>query len=743
MPSSTERNFKPNLLCIVPPFSTTSPPAGAAYLLGYLKAHGCHEFDFLELSLGVPDAYSPTFNYTGVFAEAWVFDIPDLPLVLQLLDRFARGEPLTWVHDRILDRYCVERGISPKYLISYLNAIDAYLASAFAQIESIDFIGFSTWTTNFLTTLIAAAHLKRRPRPPFVVAGGPQVTASRASARLGLRSGLFDVVALSEGEETLLDLFTDFSTDRHVRQGVPGTVWVDSASGHFQQLERPLIKITELATPSFAEMHFEAYQEDEYRTVPFQLSRGCTDKCEFCSEQVFWRRFRPDAPEAAVERIKELQRDYGANFIIFSDSLLNGVPKRLVEFAECVLREQVEIGWAAFMRAQMDPQTAALLVRAGCHDVFVGIESFSDETLELMKKRRTKAQNVEAIEAFLGAGIGVTAGFVPGFPGDSREAFVQSAMVLRDIQAQFPGRLEIHCEPFLVQPNAPLYDKLDQLGLVAGHWDNEYLDVAPGLTDISSQVLCRVDGPSQGIERLGRVNIVRSIKTDEPVVKDHSFEDGAEERLTIHVFDFDHLVEGWHLARKKSAVGHTYALLLSGDETKKMQDLQDEHWLTGPDAGTIAPILQRLEASHVIAPSPSVPRLVRSAYRRGLDPDGLYAISPFVVARKMGWQQRNQLLIANAVTLRHFKKPAAAAALLSFVNDAPRAYQELRQFGVALGYPDARLQKTIAELLEQGTLVICRAGDEVRDDQAPRPAAQERVDVASALVWHSRQTSSA
>lgn len=708
MPSTLERDFKPNLLCIVPPFATNCPPAGAAYLLGYLKANGCREFDFIDLRLGAPEGYSPTFNYTGVFAEAWVFDIPDLPLVLQLLDNVCKGSALEWKRTPAFDRYCVERGISPKYLLSYLTALDNYFATTFSQITEIDFIGFSTWTTNYLSTLMAAAHLKRRPRPPFIVAGGPQVTASPSSAQLGLRSGLFDVVVLSEGEETLLNLYNNFSRGQGVPQGMPGTMWMDSVSGQFCQAERPLMRISEMPAPSFAEMHFEAYQEDDYRTVPFQLSRGCTDKCEFCSEWVFWRRFRPDAPDHAVEKIKELQRDYGADFIIFSDSLLNGVPKRLVEFAERLLTEKVDIRWAGFMRAQMDPETAGLLARAGCNDVFVGIESFSDETLELMRKRRTKAQNIEAVEAFLGAGIGITAGFVPGFPGDSREAFRQSAMVLRDLQDQFPGKLEIHCEPFLVQPNAPLYHKLDQMGLTAKGWDDEYLDTAPDFRDISSRVLCCVEGSSQGIERLGRVNMVRAIKTDELVCKDYSFEDGAEEKLKIHAFEFDHLVDGWHLARKKSSVGHTYGLLLSQEETQEMKELQAENPLTGPTESVVTPILDRCEEAHVIPPSRLSPRIVRSAYCRIPQEGSVYAISPFVIVRKMGWKQRNRFLIVNVVTMRHFQKPAWVGSLLGFVNSAPRTDEELQKFCNELGRRSERLPRAIADLLEEGTLVICQ-----------------------------------
>src|SRR5262245_12721222 len=76
--------MKRALLCICPPYPMVSPPAGAAALLGYLKAHGIADFGFADLRLGTPGCYEATYSATGVFGESFVMDIPDLPLVLQL-----------------------------------------------------------------------------------------------------------------------------------------------------------------------------------------------------------------------------------------------------------------------------------------------------------------------------------------------------------------------------------------------------------------------------------------------------------------------------------------------------------------------------------------------------------------------------------------------------------------------------------------------------------------------------------
>lgn len=154
MKVSPPYGFRPNLLSIAPPpFAPTAPPAGASYLLGYLKANGCSDFDFLDLRLGVPDSYSPTYSYTGSFGESFVHDIPDLPLVLELIQSFQAGDALAPQYSLLLERYALERGISPSYLFSYLRGLHRYFDHIFSKIPDIRFIGFSVWTTNYLATL--------------------------------------------------------------------------------------------------------------------------------------------------------------------------------------------------------------------------------------------------------------------------------------------------------------------------------------------------------------------------------------------------------------------------------------------------------------------------------------------------------------------------------------------------------------------------------------------------------------
>src|SRR5215468_8558034 len=96
------------LLCICPPYPMVSPPAGAASLLGYLKAHGIDDFGFVDLQLGKPRYYEATNSATGVFGESFVMDVPDLPLVLQLLTAADSNRPYCIAIDNRIERYCLE-----------------------------------------------------------------------------------------------------------------------------------------------------------------------------------------------------------------------------------------------------------------------------------------------------------------------------------------------------------------------------------------------------------------------------------------------------------------------------------------------------------------------------------------------------------------------------------------------------------------------------------------------------------
>jgi pyruvate-formate lyase-activating enzyme len=642
---------KPALLCIVPPYSKTEPPAAPAYLLAFLKQQGCEDFTFLDLRLAVPDSVSPTYTHTSVFGESFVMDIPDLPLVLKLLDNYMSGNDLLHDMDSVIDNYALYRAIPPNYLKRYLRTSVNYLESAASRLAHVEFIGLSTWTSNLLTTYIFCCCLKRRKRPPYIVLGGPQVTQSDASAALALRSGIADVVALGEGEALLSELYgTHRAKKSPADANVAGSLYLapDRTSVTAGD-KRVLLPIGQVSFPDFSEMALVAYQRHGWRTIPYHFSRGCTDRCVFCSEWHFWQRFRPGEVEATVEGFEYLAKQYGAEEIAFTDSLLNGHPKRLVQFAEELVRRKNKVEWSGFMRANMTAETSRLLKRAGCYSVFIGVESMSDETLAAMKKRRTEADNANSLEAFLSAGISVVAGVIPGFPTDKRDAYVHTVSYLADLQSRYPGLLQVNVEPFIVSPGQPMSKALADFDLRGVPWSADVCALAPVLVDIASTVLCSVEGSNQGTERSGRLRLAEALEVANAHRAD-VFDYKIEETIRPEAFSFEYVSNSRHLAQYKSKAGSIVGLIVDDSERELLEEITAQDDIRYIDENAAARrTLRKILASHELKPSPQIS--VTEGYF-ALKPTGkaVYSIAPTVVARRI---RARRWLVCDVVTARY------------------------------------------------------------------------------------------
>lgn len=726
-----------NLLCVVPPYFTSgAPPLGPASLIAYLRANGHDDFDFLDLRLWVPNSYAPTYRPSGVFGETYVMDVPDLPLVLGVLRNFARRrEPLPELDDRYA-QYCLERGISESVLADYLTGMNRFLGGALRQLPRARFVGFSVWGSNYLTTLIAAAHLKSRKDPPFIIFGGPQTTESTASAKLALRSGLADVVALGEGEDTILTTYEAFAEhDGPPPDLIPGTLRYNTESQSFESADRPLLRLSTLPLPAFDKVPLMSYQRrhGSRRTLTFELSRGCTDKCVFCSEWVFWKRIRNDAISHVVDNVIELQRRYDCDAIWFMDSLLNATMNRLHQFGEELLRRDVRLRWGGYLRANVDRATATLLKRAGCEFVFVGVESLSDETLDQMNKRRTEEDNLGALEALLGAGVDrVVAGLIPGFPSDTRNRFLRTALTLGNVHRKYPGRFRVNVEPFVISPGQPMYGRMGDYGLVPRPWNEPYLDIAPEYRDVTDDIFCSVDGPNQGMDRLGEFSLAQTVTATTADVPD-PFQYYVGEAVSTAELQLSETLDGWYLGLMRTDASLTYGLLLSRAERAEYERLiksetvgygigygrrpQSSLFGREPFSGFLAD----MENRHLVPPRRDEPSIRRGLYCRGLPRSvEMVVLSPFVVARTAGGEAGPVTLVADVGAACWYAIDGRWEWLFPLLAAGPRTVAALTELGPA----DTATE--LERLLDLGVLWV--AGKPTEVTAGPRPAARSGTD---------------
>ena len=155
-------------------------------------------------------------------------------------------------------------------------------------------------------------------------------------------------------------------------------------------------------------------------TLPMLGSRGCPYTCNYCPYLVN-SCYRVRSAESIVEEIRYLSAKYGIRGISFRDPNLTFNKKRAHEFADLLLRYNLDVRWSMEARTdRLDPELLELLYRAGLRSIEVGVESANQQTLRDNKRKAIpRIQQERIIECCHKLGIRVIANYTLGLPNDT------------------------------------------------------------------------------------------------------------------------------------------------------------------------------------------------------------------------------------------------------------------------------------------------------------------------------------
>ncbi len=167
-------------------------------------------------------------------------------------------------------------------------------------------------------------------------------------------------------------------------------------------------------------------------------SRGCPFGCSFCTViNVQGRKLRERDPEKVKVFLRENYLKNRVDFYFFTDD--NFSRKRFwKETFEAIiaLREVEDIPITFMMQVDLARKPAEfveLASRAGCTQVFLGMESVNPDNLNAEgKKQNDTNEYAEIIRRWRSAGIAVHAAYIIGFPFDTEEQVKKDIAYLRD-----------------------------------------------------------------------------------------------------------------------------------------------------------------------------------------------------------------------------------------------------------------------------------------------------------------------
>ena len=318
------------------------------------------------------------------------------------------------------------------YMASYLRSkgypdIDFYSGFFDSDEEIIkgckdaDIIGFSCTSPQVKHGIDLAAKIKTKNN--WIVFGGvhPSVLPEDTIAMPNV-----DAAVIGEGEDAMLEIAKG-NRKRIIQmpyiQDLDGLPFPDR---HVIKQERNIA---------------QAYKDNGIRIASIFSSRGCPFQCAFCASHCVWtRRVRFRSIKNVLDEAEEIVKDLKIDFIKFSDDTFGVRKDWMVEFCKQKLARGLNTPFGCNIRVNtVDENTLEWMKKAGCKEVWVGVESGSPKILQDMKKGITADKIRWAFEATKKVGLFRRAYVLLGMPNESREDIKMTEGLIDEIEPDMVG----------------------------------------------------------------------------------------------------------------------------------------------------------------------------------------------------------------------------------------------------------------------------------------------------------------
>ena len=295
----------------------------------------------------------------------------------------------------------------------------------------VDVVGITFHTPSAYHAYEIAARF--RSRGVCVAMGGPHVTLLPEEARQHA-----DVIFIGEAEFLWEDFLNAF------------------ASGSYQPVYQP-INVPALENTPMARK--ELFHRRDHTSGVLFATRGCPHDCEFCTIAVMYCRKLRKRP---VNEVAAEYASFKGRVIIFWDDNISADLKYAKELFQAITPHRKWWSSQASIHAGRDDEFLEAAAKSGCKQLFLGLESISQQSMTGANKSFNKVEEYGGIiERIHSHGIAVQAGIVFGFDQDTPGIFKDTLDFLEASGVQ-NATFNI-LTPF---PGTPLFGRLEAEGRI-------------------------------------------------------------------------------------------------------------------------------------------------------------------------------------------------------------------------------------------------------------------------------------
>lgn len=324
-------------------------------------------------------------------------------------------------------------------LKNYSDFFDDFIKNIISK--NYDYICFTTYTSNFNTAYYLSKIIKSSNTHSKIIFGGPEILYRYLGNKNFYKNfPVVDFFCVGEGEkliEKIINCNKYFTAQNRSMQ---------NASAH---TDMKLIKffeyenIDEIPFPFYYKENLNLY--DRKRALSILTSRGCMNQCSFCAEKFLYKKTRIRSAENVFDEIKYLIKNYNVLWITFFDSMINTSQNELFKLCKMIIDNNIKIHWdAQFYLKNYSIELLDIMKRAGCFNLFVGVESCSEKILALMNKKF----NTDDIHKFFSdckkIGLHFEISLIFNFFGETMKEFNETLSFLKKYKNLIPKIAQVN-----------------------------------------------------------------------------------------------------------------------------------------------------------------------------------------------------------------------------------------------------------------------------------------------------------
>jgi len=320
----------------------------------------------------------------------------------------------------------------------------------------------------------------RKLRPELtLIAGGSLCEGPMAKGILSL-SDTIDYVFSGESEQTFIEFLRrqrSGTLDRRERT-FEGTPCLDLESLPNVDYDEFFAQLTTVFPDS-------KVLEDDSVWLAYEASRGCwwgqKHHCTFCGINGTGMVYREKSAEKVHRDLRELARRYPTRKLMMLDNIM---PHRYFkDLVPKLASEKTGLEIFYEQKANLTFRKIRALSDAGINLIQPGIESLSDNTLQLMKKGVRASQNIAMLRFARAVDMAVNWNVLYAFPGDDEEDYRESLRLIPFVTHLNPpsGLCHLSLDRF-----SPYYMTPEQYGIRRLYPERGYFDVYPAGSDFEN-----------------------------------------------------------------------------------------------------------------------------------------------------------------------------------------------------------------------------------------------------------------